>query len=77
MAGKFADRLLRMDKLDDPKRVDMAYCLALGHEPSPTVKKEALAFLEQSIRGDGKTPEQAWSELCQALYGSAEFRYIE
>ncbi len=77
MAGKFADRLLRMDKLDDPKRLDMAYLLALGHEPDPAVKKEALAFLEQSMGDDGKTPQEAWSELCQALYGSAEFRYVE
>jgi hypothetical protein len=77
MAGKFAERLLRMDKLDDPKRVDMAYLLALGHEPSPAVKKSALAFLEQAVSEDGKTSQEAWSELCQALYGSAEFRYLE
>jgi hypothetical protein len=77
MAGKFAERLLRMDKLDDPRRLDMAYLLALGHEPSPAVKQAALAYVEQSIRDDGKTTLEAWSELCQALYSSAEFRYVD
>jgi hypothetical protein len=66
-----------MDKLDDSKRVDMAYLLALGHEPSPAVRQAALSFLEQAKGDDGETAQEAWSELCQALYGSAEFRYIE
>jgi hypothetical protein len=55
----------------------MAYFLALGHEPSPAVKRSALEFLEQAVSEDGKTVQEAWSELGQALYGSAEFRYVE
>jgi hypothetical protein len=77
MADKFAERLLRMDRLDDPKRLDMAYLLALGRPPSEKMKQQALAYLEQTVRDEGKTKQEAWSSLCQALYGTAEFRYVD
>jgi hypothetical protein len=77
MADRFAERLLKMDKLEDEKRLEMAYLLALGRPPSREMKKQALAFVEQSVTADGKTRQEAWSELCQALYGTAEFRYVD
>jgi hypothetical protein len=77
MADRFADRLLKMDKLDDAKRVEMAYLLALGREPGKDMKAQALAYLEQVQSEDGLSPKEAWSKLCQALYGTAEFRYVE
>lgn len=77
MADRFAERLLKMDKLDDSKRVDMAYQLALGREPGEAVRKSVLTFIEQAMREDGLTRQGAWSEFCQSLYGSAEFRYVE
>jgi hypothetical protein len=76
MADKFAERLLKMDKLDDSKRLDMAYLLALGRPPGEKMKAQALAYLEQTVRDEGKTRQQAWSALCQVLYGTAEFRYV-
>jgi hypothetical protein len=77
MADKFAERLLKMDRLDDLRRLDMAYLLALGRPPSEKMKAQALAFLEQSMREEGKTKQEAWSAFCQALYGTAEFRYVD
>jgi hypothetical protein len=77
MADRFAERLLKMDRLDDPKRLEMAYLLALGRPPGEKMKAEALAYLEQSVTAEGKTRVEAWSDLCQALYATAEFRYIE
>ena len=77
MADRFAERLLKMDRLDDPRRLEMAYLLALGRPPSVKMKADALAYLEQSVTGDGKTRVEAWSELCQALYATAEFRYVD
>jgi hypothetical protein len=71
-ADKFAERLLKMDKLSDPRRVEMAYLLALGRPPTPDESAAALQFLAQ-IRS---TPE-SWSQLCQALYATAEFRYVD
>ena len=34
LADRFAERLLKMDKLDDAKRLEMAYLLALGRPPA-------------------------------------------
>ena len=77
MGGKFAERLLKMDRLDDPKRVEMAYLLALGREPGAEMKSAALAYLDQIIGAEGMSRQDAWAQLCQALYATAEFRYVD
>jgi hypothetical protein len=77
MADRFAERLLKMDRLNDAKRLEMAYLLALGRPPSKEMKLKALAYLEQSIAAEGKERVEAWSDLCQALYATAEFRYVD
>ena len=76
-ADKFAERLLKMDRLDDPKRVEMAYLIALGHPPSKEVAEESLAFLEQCETDEGMTKQQTWTRFCQALFGCTEFRYVD
>ena len=69
--------LLKMDKLSDEKRLEMAYLLALGRPPSDEMKLKALAYLEQSVAAEGKQRVEAWSDLCQALYATVEFRYVD
>ena len=76
MADRFAERLLKMDKLDDARRLGMAYLLALGRPPGGEIEKRALAYLEQLQKADGLSRQEAWSNLCLALYGTAEFRYV-
>jgi hypothetical protein len=76
-AEKFAERLLKMDRLDDAKRVEMAYLIAVGHPPSKTMSEASLAYLKQCQDEDGLTPQQAWARFCQALFGSNEFRYVD
>jgi hypothetical protein len=71
-ADRFAARLLKMDKLDDRHRVEMAYLLALGRSPTKEQYDKALAYL-QSCGGD---QQKAWASLCQALFASVEFRYV-
>ena len=75
-ADGFAARLLKMDKLSDPKRVEMAYLLAVGRSPSKQMTDQALAFVQQ-CEEDGETRQEAWTKLCQALYASSEFRYVD
>jgi hypothetical protein len=75
-ADAFAARLLKMDKLTDAKRLEMAYLLAVGRPPSPAMAERSLAFLAQ-CEDDGEEPQAAWAKLCQALYASTEFRYVE
>ena len=76
-ADKFAERLLKMDKLSDPKRVEMAYLLALGRSPSIDESAQALAYLNDCTEKQGMKRPDAWSSFCQALYGTVEFRYVE
>jgi len=76
-ADKFGERLLKMDKLSDPKRVEMAYLLALGRSPSKIESADALAYLSECTGKQGMKRPEAWSSFCQALYGTVEFRYVE
>ena len=71
-ADRFAARLLKMDKLDDRHRVEMAYLLALGRSPTKEQYEKALSYLQAS----GSGPQKAWASLCQALFASVEFRYV-
>jgi len=76
-ADTFAARLLKMDKLSDPKRVEMAYLLALGRFPSKQESTQASDYLAACTDQQSMTRQDAWSSLCQALYGTVEFRYVE
>jgi hypothetical protein len=76
-ADRFAYRLLKMDKLDHVKRVEMAYLLALGRSPSRQESTEAMAYLESCTIDQHLDRQQAWTSFCQALYGTVEFRYVE
>jgi Protein of unknown function (DUF1549)/Protein of unknown function (DUF1553) len=74
-AGRFAERLLKMDKLDDAKRVEMAYLIALGHAPGADALNASLNYVQQQITV-GVSRQDAWGELCQAIFASDEFHYV-
>ena len=76
-ADRFGDRLLKMDKLTDPKRVEMAYLLALGRFPMKDESAQALAYLSECTEKQAMKRQEAWASFGQALYGTVEFRYIE
>jgi hypothetical protein len=76
-ADRFAARLLKMDRLDDTKRIEMAYLLALGRSPSRQETSEATDYLKSCTNDQKMDRHQAWTSLCQALYGTVEFRYVE
>ncbi|MDB5299042.1 MAG: Planctomycete cytochrome [Phycisphaerales bacterium] len=75
-ADKFADRLLKMDKLTDEKRLEQAYLIAIGHKPSPEISMATLEFLN-GLTTQGVTAKQAWAQVCQAIYASNEFHSVE
>jgi hypothetical protein len=75
-ASGFAERLLKMENLNDAKKVELAYLLAVGHPPTPTIGEQAAAFIKQ-CQDDGDSEQEAWAKFCHALYASAEFRYAE
>ena len=76
-ADKFAERLLKMDRLDDVKRVEMAYLIAVGHAPSGAMSSQSIEYLTQIQDDEGLTRQQSWSKFCQVLFGSNEFRYVD
>ncbi len=76
-----AARLLR-EAADDSARVRLAYQLTFARAPASVETDEALRFLaterERSERAKpGSGEAAAWSAFCQALFGSAEFRFIQ
>jgi hypothetical protein len=70
-AAAFAGRLLADQTLNDAGRVDRAYRLALSRPASESEKASALAYVRLA---DNRA--QAWTGFCQALFASAEFRYV-
>jgi hypothetical protein len=74
-----ADRLLRRTDLDDAGRIHSAYRLTLAREATTTEIGRVEAYLsecEDLLLGSKNPKEAAWAGFCQALLGSAEFRYV-
>jgi hypothetical protein len=79
-----AESLLANEDLDDTGRIDMVFCTILTRPAKGSEVERGLAFIqtttEQLVQADGKSDEarqHALSGFCQALFGSAEFRYVE
>ncbi len=85
---ELAKRLLADDGMDDARRVDLAYQLTLSRMPTKEEVDSSLSFVEEtaaSLGGEGGPKPskndmptvKAWAGLAQALFASAEFRYVE
>jgi Protein of unknown function (DUF1553)/Protein of unknown function (DUF1549) len=71
VSERAAQRILEQDVSDEATRVRYAYAYTLCRYPTEIETQRALAFLET-----GEDRESRWSSLTQALYSSAEFRYV-
>lgn len=74
--------LIREAGSTDDARIQAAYLRFLARKPTASETARARSFLEEFVQvGPGKTREDhadaAWSAFCQALYASAEFRYLD
>jgi hypothetical protein len=83
-AGITADRLLA-GETNDPARINEGYRLVFGRPPADQELQAASDFLvtyKRSLSSEGaggpspSMDRAAWSALCQAWFGSAEFLYI-
>jgi len=79
-AAGFAQRVLQQKGLNEgadiaAARVDLAFRMALARLPSDDERQEVLAFI-QAEQAAGRSETDAWSGVCQALFGSAEFLYV-
>jgi hypothetical protein len=71
-----AQRLLAA-QMDDAARVDLAYRLAYSRSATAAERERAVQYVQQSAQELGdKDPARAWASFCQALFASAEFRYL-
>ena len=79
-----ATLLLKDETLDDQSRVDMAYRTILSRPALDSEVARASAFIQNAdvrlaagAEQTSKTRQHAWSGFCQALFGTAEFRYVD
>ena len=73
MAEAFAKRLEEELPGNQPQaRIRRAYRLALAREPDAEELQRALQF----VTTPGTEAAKVWTDFCQALFASAEFRYL-
>lgn len=62
----------------DPKeRITAAYLLAFSRPPTTAEIARAENYLKTQAAQRGGSPESALTTFCQALFASAEFRYVK
>jgi hypothetical protein len=73
-----AERLLAAGSLSDEERVVRAYRETLGRAPNAEEVKWSLEFVKAAAAEEtsASIERQAWARLYQALFASAEFRYL-
>jgi mono/diheme cytochrome c family protein len=71
------------ERIADNARVDRAYMLALGRTATDAERGRALKYIKEFSKDAATDPkkrsraeEDAWTSICQALFASAEFRYL-
>lgn len=74
-AEKFAKRLGTQPTAGTDERIALAYAIAFGRQPATKEIQTAKAFLDRE-RSIGHSADKAWSTFCQALFASAEFRFL-
>ena len=79
-SGALAKRLI--DEHDDAdQRIEAAYARVLNRRPTSAETQRAVRFVEETRAAmadedSAGVESAAWSSLCQALFASAEFRYL-
>ncbi|NBV24418.1 MAG: DUF1553 domain-containing protein [Proteobacteria bacterium] len=62
---------------DLTERIQTAYLTALSRSPTAAESARAEAYLKAHAAERGGSPESALTTFCQALFASAEFRYVK
>ena len=79
-AMRMAELLLKKG-VDDAGRMVLAHELSLSRPPTQVELDRGLSFLREyrltlADRAQKEAVAQAWASYCQALFASAEFRYV-
>jgi hypothetical protein len=78
-SGKLATRIESESRTGLREQVELAYRLALGRGPDSNERDRALRFINtysQSGNSSGYRNHGGLAAFCQALFSSAEFRYV-
>ncbi len=79
-AGRVASRLETESKAGVTGQVSLAYRLVLGRQANDLERSRAVSFISSFARddraGSAHAGHDALAAFCQALYASAEFRYV-
>ncbi len=71
-----AQRLLAEKLPDDAARITRAYRLVLGRPPTDSERQIALKHLAAAGGAEAVKQRDAWAQLCQALFATPDFRYV-
>jgi len=75
-AAAFAKRF-QGTSADPKERITAAYLTAFSRPPTAAEIARAESYLNTHASGRGSSPEAALTTFCQALFASAEFRYVK
>ncbi|MEQ2006338.1 MAG: PSD1 and planctomycete cytochrome C domain-containing protein [Limisphaerales bacterium] len=75
-AAAFAKRF-QGTSADPKERITTAYLLAFSRPPTAAEIVRAESYLNTHASGRGSSSEAALNTFCQALFASAEFRYVK
>ncbi len=75
-AAAFAKRF-QGTSADPKERITAAYLTAFSRPPTAAEVTRAEDYLNTHASGRGSSPEAALTTFCQALFASAEFRYVK
>jgi hypothetical protein len=70
-----AKRLLQIEGLSEPDRIDLAYRESLGRLPGGRERELAAAFVSRSP-GSPEERLERWAQFYQTLFGCLDFRYL-
>ncbi|MST00365.1 MAG: DUF1553 domain-containing protein [Pedosphaera sp.] len=71
-----AQRLLAEKLPDDTARITRAYRLVLGRSPTDSERQIALKHIAAAGGAEAAKQRDAWAQICQALFASPDFRYV-
>lgn len=73
----WAARLLRSHPDSTSQRLEQLYLEALARRPLPQESAAAEQFLTAQLARPGTNPQQAWTDLCHALFNLKEFLFVD
>jgi hypothetical protein len=74
-ANRTALRLLKTASTDE-QRVQLSYSLCFGRPATAREQQEAIQFLAEAGNRKDEDQRRAWVTFCQAMFCSAEFRFL-